>query len=227
MTRKFNRQLKALMLIQLLLTASLFTACPKGKTERPLVAFGYNYQIGLLLGLRTGFAFNTYAPDRLSDQKWSELKNLLKRLSRAGQDLSVLIDRTIEINPTTKLELLNEVERYLAQIDRTALDFLPDGEIRAEVSRIVGIIRDVAVAVKIAIAAIDINTPVVKAQADFAAAAQKAGQRSQSRAINTALVEALGRAAGEFAADIQAQKGMDVSSLRSLRDAKFAQVQGF
>lgn len=202
------------------------TACNFKKVERPLTSGGYNFQISILAAARTTGAVREFKPGSIKDDKARALFDSLAKTSQVGQGFSLAIDKTVEVNPQSKVALLDEAERYLKQVDSTIALIDPSN---TQLRNGLLVVREIAVAFKLSIAAIEVTTPTEKVLADVTKAKGVAVSTSGSRDINdtVALVNALGVISADFAADVVAQKGLDTASLRSLRDAKYNAVQSF
>jgi len=201
-------------------------ACNFKKVERPLTSAGYNFQITILAAARTTGAIRELKPGSIQDDKARTLFESLQKTSQIGQGFSQAIDKTVEVNPQSKVALLDEAERYLKQVDST-IALIDSSNTRLRNGLLV--VREIAVAFKLSIAAIEITTPTQKVLADVTKAKGIAVTTSGTRDINdtVALVNALGVISADFAADVVAQKGLDVAALRSLRDAKYNAVQSY
>ncbi len=217
-----------LLTFALLGTALTATACDWGKAERPLVAAGYNFQIGILATAKVTGAVRQFKPGSLSPEKAREFLIALQKTSQVGQSFSQAIDQTIEINPQTKSALLGEADRYLAEVDKT-IGVLAPGE--TEIRSWLLVVRAGASAFKIAIASIEVPTPTAKVKANVANAVKQSERalKTRSRDVNDTvmLIDALGVISADFTADVLAQKGLDAATLRTQRDVKYQAAQSF
>lgn len=223
-TGGFSPRFGALLLFCLILPVT--QACDWKKAERPLVSAGYNFQITDLATAKVIAAVKTYKPGSISNDTARKYFNALQKTSQIGQGFSIAIDQTVEINPQSKVQLLAEADRYLAQVDATIAVIDPaDTRIREWLL----VARATASAFKIAIAATQVVTPTAKVIADVskakATAVTTAGTRDISDTVN--LINALGAISADFSADVLAQKGLDAAALRTQRDIKYQAVQSF
>jgi len=210
----------------LLVGVGASTACDWKKAERPLVSAGYNFQITDLATAKVIAAVKTYKPGSISNDTARKYFNALQKTSQIGQGFSLAIDQTVEINPQSKVQLLAEADRYLAQVDATIAVIDPaDTKIREWLL----VARATASAFKIAIAATKVVTPTARVIADVSKAKTTAVATAGSRDINDTvnLINALGAISADFSADVLAQKGLDAAALRTQRDAKYQAVQSF
>lgn len=215
-----------LLLAGFVLMACALTACDWKKAERPLVSAGYNFQITDLATAKVIAAIKTYKPGSISNDTARKYFNALQKTSQIGQGFSLAIDQTTEINPQTKVQLLTEADRYLAQVDATIAVIDPaDTKIREWLL----VARATASAFKIAIAATQVTTPTAKVIADVSKAKTTAVATAGNRDINDTvnLINALGAISADFSADVLAQKGLDAAALRTQRDVKYQAVQTF
>lgn len=224
-TGGFSPRFGALLLFCLILPAT--QACDWKKSERPLVSAGYNFQITDLATAKVISAVKTYKPGSISSDTARKYFNALQKTSQVGQNFSLAIDRTVEVNPQTKGQLLDEATRYIDQVD-AAVAVIDPADVRIRQWFLVA--RALASSFKLAVSAIEVPTPTAKVIADVSkakatATANVAGSRDINDTVN--LINALGAISADFSADVLAQKGLDAAALRTQRDVKYQAVQTF
>jgi hypothetical protein len=200
------------------------TACDWKKVERPLVAAGYNFHIGTLAAVKTAKAVHDCKNPGGDTAKYRKFLIAIQRADKTGQAFSLQIDRTVEINPQSKADLLASADTYLAELDQVIATFDP-ANIKGREAVLV--IRSLAVAFKLSISIIQVPKPTAAVKADLTASKDKAVKGATAADANNTvcLIDALGVISADFAANVIAQKGMDAAGLRSQRDVKFKDVQ--
>lgn len=213
------------LFLAVLLIPAFSSGCDWKKAERPLVSAGYNFQISILAASQTTGAIHLYKPGAITNDSARSLFTALQKTSEIGQGFSQKIDQTIEVNPQTKGQLIAEADRFLGQVDATIALVNPS---ETKLRNAILVIRELAAAFKISIAAIEVATPTQKVLADVTKAKSTA-VTSGTRDINdtVALINALGIVSADFTANVLAQKGLDAAGLRSQRDVKFQAVQSY
>lgn len=216
------KKILSLLLTVCLLASSLaLTGCDWNKATRPLNTIGYNVQVALLAAGRAAKEVSTCnakpAPTALLDS--------LKKTSLVAEDWSKRIDGLIEINPQTKVELINLTDSLAAQLASTLALLRPDD---VKLQERLLIVRAFIAAASLTIATLDVTRPVSTASVkvkvkDAADKSVKAGTRDANQTI--CVVNALGDVASKYTADVLAQKGLDTASLHNLRLKKFSEVQ--
>ncbi len=202
-------------------TVLLSAACDWGKSARPLTAIGYNAQSGLLAAGRTLKAIAECKGTPVNGEQLAAIK----RTSTIIEQWSKKIDETVEINPQTKVELINLTDGVTAEIAKT-FALLKAGDTQLQERLLV--VRALIAAAKITIAALDVSKPKaprsVSVKTDEAAKqAVKAGARGSEQ--NICVIDKLGVIASEFTGDILAQKGMDAAALKTLRTQQHDFIQ--
>ena len=221
MVRIMKRKITSLALVALLCFVSIQATCDWGKANRPLTAVGYNVQTALLAAGRVvkGLAECNSAPVNVAQL------DAIKSVSRIAEQWSQKIDETIEINPQTKVELINLTDGLIAEVGKT-FALLKPGDIQLQERLLV--VRAAINAAKITIAALDVAKPIaprsVKVNLDESAKhAAKAGAKSAEQ--NICVINKLGDIASQFAGDVLVQKGLDAAALKNLRVQQHDSVQ--
>lgn len=217
-----KRKITPFALIALLTLGSLSqTACDWGKASRPLTAVGYNVQTALLAA---GKVVKEIAGCKAVPVNGQQL-NSIKRTSQLVEQWSKKIDETVEINPQTKVELINLTDGLIAEVGKT-FALLKPGDVQLQERLLV--VRALVSAAKISIAALDTVKPVapraVKVKVDEAGKqATKAAAKNAEQ--NICIINKMGDIASQFAGDVLVQKGLDAAALKTLRVQQFDSVQ--
>jgi hypothetical protein len=219
-----NRKLKILLALFVLGAVALASACDWKKAERPLTAAGYNFHIGTLAAVKTAKAVHDCKNAGGETVKYKAFLNAVQRADSVGQAFSLQIDRTVEINPQSKADLLAAADSYLAELDKTIATIDPAN---VKLREGILIVRSTAVAFKLAISVISVPKPTAKVSADLSETKDKAVKGAAAADANTTvcLIDAIGVISADFAADVLGQKGLDAAALRTQRDVKFNAVQ--
>ena len=219
-----NRELKSIVMLCALIAITIVAACDWKKAERPLTAAGYNFHVGTLAAVKTAKAVHDCKNVGGDGVKYRNFLVAIQRADNVGQAFALQIDRTVEINPQSKADLLIAADSYLAELDKTIATIDP-ANIKAREA--VLIIRSTATAFKLAISVISVPKPTAKVSADLSEAKDKAAKGATAADTNTTvcLIDAIGVITADFAADLLAQKGLDAVTLRSQRELKFNAVQ--
>lgn len=220
-----------------------FGKCNVQKVERPLVAAGYNLQISFHAAARVLKAYRDNKPEEFSEAEYVGALQLIDKLSEGGQTLSLTIDQTVEINPTTKAQLVAEIKKYVAATGGVDLLFIKNPKVRASTEKWLLIVDLVADSILLTVSNISVPTEVVKVNADVTKAAKAADvniaegetNSTQARArraraaedSDTRLIRDLGAAASMYAADLKLQSGFAAADLRKLRDKARADLHDF
>lgn len=217
-----RKTIHILLAVAITLNAVLLSAaCDWGKAARPLTAIGYNVQTGLLAA---GRVVKEIAGCKGQATNAGQL-NAIKQTSRIVEQWSKKIDETIEINPQTKVELINLTDDVLAEIGKT-FALLNPGDVQLQERLLV--VRALVASAKITIAALDVTTPKAPRSINVnveEASKQATKANARNAEQNICIIDKMGVIASQFTGDILVQKGLDAAALKNLRGQQFDSMQ--
>lgn len=192
----------------------------------PLAQAGFQIQVYAHAAAKTGNAFNTLKPEKLSNLAYRAYLDKVHAASDLGQRLFVTIDNTPVIGPSNKIELLTAIDGYLVLLDSIVADGLFKS-LPQELRNTIALLRTLASGVKLAIASIKINTPAERVIANVPGANAQAKRAAKITQQDVVLVQRLTEIVAETTADVLSGQGMAVAQLREMRVSRYTLVGAY
>jgi hypothetical protein len=228
--RNLRKSLALLCSIGLLLNAAVLTGCDKEKVTRTLTASGYEMQVSYEALAKSAAAFNKRG--RLAADKNRTVQDKVQRLSEITERFSKVVDNNAVITPENQSDFFKPLDEVLT----VSLEILNDGKIteinatmQGELRRWVVAARFVAQGARVAIQAINTDTPTSKVliDAQYQAQASKTAKTRGFTDGDELLIGDLTGIASDALAKAVAIRGKAIEAIRDLRKAVYKDVQDF